>query len=86
MTSTQHGAFNLQIPSTIGVPTEQSSLVSIIHGQSVAVSKSKVSGLVEDGSVTTSTSLVIYSDPVGAVIAISNDALICIKFQSFIFI
>ena len=76
MTSTQHGAFNLQIASTICVPTEQSSLVSIIYGQSVAVSKSQVSGLVEDGSVTTSTSLVIYSDPVGAVIAISNDALI----------
>ena len=75
MTSRQHVALDVHEPVTRGVSTKQSRLVSIINGESVAVAKSEVSVLVEDGSVTVSAALVVHSHPVGTVRAVSYDAL-----------
>ena len=76
MTSRQHVALNVHEPVTRGVSTKQSRLVSIINGESVAVAKSEVSVLVEDGSVTVSAALVVHGHPVGAILAVSNNSLI----------
>ena len=75
MTPAEHGALNVQVSVTCGVSAEQSGLVTIIHHQPVAVAEPQVPVLIPDGPVTVSAALVIHSDPVRAVFAISNDAL-----------
>merc|ERR1719411_1539812 len=75
MTSRQHGALNVHKSVAGGVSTKQSCLMSIVNGESVAVSKSEVSVLVEDGSVTVSAALVVHGHPVGAILAVSNNSL-----------
>ena len=75
MTPAEHGALNVQVSITCGVSAEQPGLVTIIHHQPVAVAEPQVPVLIPDGPVTVSAALVIHSDPVGAVLAVSNDAL-----------
>ena len=65
----------VEVSVTGGVPTEQSGLVAVIHGQPVAVAQPEVAVLVPDGSVAVAVALVVHSHPVGTVGPVSYDAL-----------
>ena len=64
MTAGEHAALYVHEPITSGVSTEETSLVSIIHGESVTVSQTQVTILIEYCPVTVTTALVIHSHPV----------------------
>ena len=75
VTAREHGALYVEVTITGGVPTEQSRLLAVIQGQSVAVAEPEVPVLVPDGAVAVAGALVVHSHPVGTVRAVSYDAL-----------
>ena len=75
VTAREHGALYVEVTITGGVPTEQSRLLAVIQGQSVAVAEPEVPVLVPDGAVAVAGALVVHCHPVGTVRAVSYDAL-----------
>ena len=75
MTPTEHGALDVQVSVTSRVSAEQPGLVTIVHHEPVAVAQPQVAVLIPDGPVTVPAALVVHSDPVGPVLAISDNAL-----------
>ena len=75
MTPTEHGALDVQVSVTSGVSAEQPGLVTIVHHEPVAVAQPQVAVLIPDGPVTVPAALIVHSDPVRPVLAISDNAL-----------